>query len=71
MREDGTMMRTTELMELAKKWDIKFITIAALQEYRKIHEKLVDRVTEYIQSVSQEMYSAHSAATVDSSLRRP
>ena len=46
MREDGTMMRTTELMELAKKWDIKFITIAALQEYRKIHEKLVDRVTE-------------------------
>ena len=46
MKEDGTMMRTTELMELAKKWDIKFITIAALQEYRKIHEKLVDRVTE-------------------------
>ena len=46
MREDGTMMRTTELMELAKKWNIKFITIAALQEYRKIHEKLVDRVTE-------------------------
>ena len=41
MREDGTMMRTTELMELAKKWDI-----ASLQEYRKIHEKLVDRVTE-------------------------
>ena len=46
MREDGTMMRTTELMELAKKWNIKFITIAALQEYRKIHEKLVDCVTE-------------------------
>ena len=46
MKEDGTMMRTTELMELAKKWNIKFITIAALQEYRKIHEKLVDRVTE-------------------------
>lgn len=45
MREDS-VMRTTELMELAKKWDIKFITIAALQEYRKIHEKLVDRVTE-------------------------
>ena len=31
---------------MTKKWDIKFITIAALQEYRKIHEKLVDRVTE-------------------------
>ncbi|MGN0986829.1 MAG: bifunctional 3,4-dihydroxy-2-butanone-4-phosphate synthase/GTP cyclohydrolase II [Otoolea sp.] len=45
MREDGTMMRTEELQELAKKWDLKFITIQALQEYRKCHEKLVDRVT--------------------------
>ena len=41
MREDGTMMRTPELMELAKKWDIKFITIRDLQNYRKCHEKLV------------------------------
>ncbi|MCD8224951.1 MAG: bifunctional 3,4-dihydroxy-2-butanone-4-phosphate synthase/GTP cyclohydrolase II [Clostridiales bacterium] len=45
MREDGTMMRTPELMELAKRWGIKFITIQALQSYRKCHEKLVDRVT--------------------------
>lgn len=42
MREDGTMMRTTELMELAEKWNICFITIAAVQEYRKKHEKLVE-----------------------------
>ncbi len=27
MRDDGTMMRTIELIELAKKWDLKFITI--------------------------------------------
>lgn len=45
MKEDGTMMRTPELMELAKKWDLKFITIKDLQAYRKQHEKLVDRVT--------------------------
>ena len=45
MREDGTMMRTSELQELARKWDLKFITIQALQAYRKCHEKLVDRVT--------------------------
>lgn len=44
MREDGTMMRTPELAELAKKWNIKFITIKDLQNYRKCHEKLVDRV---------------------------
>ena len=42
MREDGTMMRTTELMELAEKWNICFITIAAIQEYRKKHEKLLE-----------------------------
>lgn len=45
MREDGTMMRTPELMELAKRWNIKFITIRDLQNYRKCHEKLVDQVT--------------------------
>ena len=45
MREDGTMMRTPELMELAKRWNIRFITIEALQNYRKSNEQLVDRVT--------------------------
>ncbi len=44
MREDGTMMRTPELMKLAEKWNIKFITIKDLQNYRKCHEKLIDRV---------------------------
>lgn len=43
MREDGTMMRTSELMELAKKWNITFITIKDLQNYRKCHDKLVER----------------------------
>lgn len=42
MRDDGTMMRTQELQELAEKFQIKMVTIRALQEYRKIHEKLVE-----------------------------
>lgn len=46
MREDGTMMRTTELRELAQKFSIKFITIQDLQNYRKCHEKLVDQMAE-------------------------
>ena len=46
MREDGTMMRTPELSELAKRWGIKFITIRDLQAYRKCHERLVDQVAE-------------------------
>lgn len=45
MKEDGTMMRTPELIELARKWELKFITIKDLQTYRKQHEKLVNRVT--------------------------
>lgn len=45
MREDGTMMRTKELFRLAEHFGIKFITIKDLQNYRKCHDKLVDRVT--------------------------
>ena len=43
MGEDGTMMRTPELLELAERFGLTFITIKDLQEYRKCHEKLVDR----------------------------
>lgn len=45
MREDGTMMRTPELFKLAKQFDMKLITIRDLQNYRKYHDKLIDRVT--------------------------
>lgn len=44
MRDDGTMMRTPELIELAKEWGLKFVSIKELQEYRKMHDKLVERV---------------------------
>lgn len=46
MREDGTMMRTPELIELAQKWNLKFISIKALQEYRKKHEIFVEEVAD-------------------------
>ncbi|MBE6024344.1 MAG: bifunctional 3,4-dihydroxy-2-butanone-4-phosphate synthase/GTP cyclohydrolase II [Cellulosilyticum sp.] len=44
MGEDGHMMRKAELMEVAQKWQMKFITISALQEYRKREEQLIERV---------------------------
>lgn len=44
MREDGTMMRSAELKELAQEWNLKFITIEALKDYRKKKEKLVEQV---------------------------
>ena len=43
MRDDGTMMRTTELLEKAKEWGIKVITIRDLQDYCRRHDKHVVR----------------------------
>jgi 3,4-dihydroxy 2-butanone 4-phosphate synthase/GTP cyclohydrolase II len=43
MREDGTMMRTKELQKLAVQENMTFITIKALQDYIRIHDKHVHR----------------------------
>lgn len=42
MKDDGTMMRTPELIELAKKWNLTFITIEELKNYRKRKETFVE-----------------------------
>jgi 3,4-dihydroxy 2-butanone 4-phosphate synthase/GTP cyclohydrolase II len=39
--EDGTMARLPSLMKMAKKFDMKIVTIADLIEYRQSREKLV------------------------------
>lgn len=46
MREDGTMMRTPELIEFSKKHGIRMITIADLIKYRRLSEILVECVAE-------------------------
>lgn len=46
MREDGTMMRTTELIEFAQKHHLCITTVADLIAYRRHTERLVERVTE-------------------------
>lgn len=46
MREDGTMMRTTELVQFAKANNLKITSIAELIKYRRKTEVLVERVTE-------------------------
>ena len=43
MRDDGTMMRTTELLQMAKEFGLKVITIKALQDYCRRHDKHVVR----------------------------
>lgn len=44
MKDDGTMARVPDLMEFAKKHDLKIITIADLIKYRLKRETLVERV---------------------------
>ena len=46
MRDDGTMMRSAELQEKSVEWGMKFITIKAIQEYRKRNEILVEKVAD-------------------------
>lgn len=46
MREDGTMMRTAELMEFAREHGLKIITVESLVMYRKHTEKWIERVTD-------------------------
>jgi 3,4-dihydroxy 2-butanone 4-phosphate synthase / GTP cyclohydrolase II len=41
MNEDGTMARLPELLEIAKKFDLKIISIKDLIEYRIKHETLI------------------------------
>lgn len=60
MREDGTMMRTPELIELAQKWDLKFVSIKALQEYRKKHEVLVEEVADTKMPTRYGNFRAHA-----------
>lgn len=45
MRTDGTMMHTSELMDFASEWGLKIITVKAIQDYRKKHDKLVERTS--------------------------
>lgn len=48
MNEDGTMARTQELIEFAKKHQLKICTIDSLIEHRRKQEKIVERGVETI-----------------------
>lgn len=45
MSEDGKMMRTDELISFAEKYNIPYITVKDLQEYRKVFDNLVQCVS--------------------------
>jgi 3,4-dihydroxy 2-butanone 4-phosphate synthase/GTP cyclohydrolase II len=43
MNEDGTMARLPQLVEIAKKFELKLVSIKDLIEYRVKHESLIER----------------------------
>lgn len=44
MADDGRMMRRDGLEKFAKEHDLTFITIQQLQSYRRMHDKIIERV---------------------------
>lgn len=46
LNEDGTMARLPELVEVAKKFDLKIISIEQLIEYRLNHDSLIERIVD-------------------------
>lgn len=46
LNEDGTMARLPELVEIAKKFDLKIVSIEDLIEYRIKHESLIERLVD-------------------------
>ena len=44
LNEDGTMARLPQLMEIAKKFDLKIVSIEDLIKYRMAHESLIEDV---------------------------
>ena len=45
MKEDGTMARVPDLIPFCREHGLKLVTVADLIEYRRRHEKLVERMT--------------------------
>lgn len=51
MNEDGTMARLPQLMEIAKKFDLKLVSIEDLVAYRMQHDSLIEKKEDfYIQT---------------------
>ncbi|MHC5202779.1 3,4-dihydroxy-2-butanone-4-phosphate synthase [Myroides sp. LJL119] len=47
LNQDGTMARLPQLMEVAKKWDLKIISIENLVAYRMKHDSLIQKKQDF------------------------
>lgn len=60
MTDDGLMMRTPDLKKLAEKHQLTFITIAEIQAYRKVHDQLVEKVSQAQMPTKYGDFTAHT-----------
>ncbi len=60
MNDDGTMARVPQLMQYVCKFDLKIVTIAALIDYRRKMEKLIERVAVVDMPTRYGQFIAHS-----------
>lgn len=60
MNEDGTMARAPQLMVFAKTHQLKVVTIADLIQYRRKHEKLIDKITVVEMPTKYGTFKAHA-----------
>ena len=68
LNEDGTMARLPELIEIAKKFDLKIVSIADLIEYRIKHESLIERLVDVQMPTSHGNFQLHAYKEINSGM---
>jgi 3,4-dihydroxy 2-butanone 4-phosphate synthase/GTP cyclohydrolase II len=66
LNEDGTMARLPQLMEIAKKFDLKIVSIADLIEYRIKNESLIERVVDVKMPTSHGNFQLYAFKEINS-----
>lgn len=59
LNEDGTMARLPQLMEIARRFDLKIISIKDLVEYRMERERLVEKLESFTIPTAQGEFQTH------------
>lgn len=68
LNEDGTMARLPELIDIAKKFDLKIVSIADLIEYRIKHESLIERLVDVQMPTSHGNFQLHAYKEINSGM---
>jgi len=68
LNEDGTMARLPELIDIAKKFELKIVSIADLIEYRIKHESLIERLVDVQMPTTNGNFQLHAYREINSGM---